>query len=570
MSKPTDVRPIAAALYFLPITTRMPLKIGHEATTEVTCARVKLTVADTRGRTAEGWGETPLSVQWVWPGALSYEARHEVLKRFCVQLVEAWTWFAASGHPVEIGHAFLERELPRLLEQTNAGLGPGAEPMPWLAALACCSAFDLALHDAFGVLHDVPTYRTYTDEFMNADLAHYLAPAEGADVSFVGKFPAEFLVPNPPDTLPAWHLVGDNDPLDESELTRAEPDDGYPVLLRDWIRRDGLKCLKVELRGDDDAWDYARLVKVGRIAIEEGVDWLTADFNCAVREPSYVIDVLDRLLWEFPRLYGMILFVEQPFPYELEANPIDVHGVSARKPLFMDESAHDWHLVKVGRSLGWSGVALKTCTTQTGALLSLCWAKAHGMTLMVQDLINPMLAQVPHALVAAHAGTIMGVESNAMQFAPGASRPESAVHPGLYRRRDGTLDLSTISGPGFGYRVDAIRRELPEPAASRNRGPNPMSDTQKIWLILWRRALKSRKPRDPFEVAEVVPDVAEVLKISDKAAERLVRGLLKELERLPDGKQFFRLEGDAVVPLPEFADVHQDPQSELAAYPFEL
>ncbi|MBV8607553.1 MAG: hypothetical protein JO034_08840, partial [Singulisphaera sp.] len=125
MSKPTDVRPIAAALYFLPITTRMPLKIGPEATTEVTCARVKLTVADARGRTAEGWGETPLSVQWVWPGALSYETRHEVLKRFCVQLVEAWTWFAASGHPMEIGYAFLERELPRLLEQTNAGLGPG-------------------------------------------------------------------------------------------------------------------------------------------------------------------------------------------------------------------------------------------------------------------------------------------------------------------------------------------------------------------------------------------------------------------------------------------------------------
>ncbi len=33
------------------------------------------------------------------------------------------------------------------------------------------------------------------------------------------------------------------------------------------------------------------------------------------------------------------------------------------------------------------------------------------MTLMVQDLTNPMLAQVPHVLLAAHAGTIMGVET---------------------------------------------------------------------------------------------------------------------------------------------------------------
>ncbi len=77
---------------------------------------------------------------------------------------------------------------------------------------------------------------------------------------------------------------------------------------------------------------------------------------------------------------------------------------------------------------------MKTCKTQTGALLSLSWARAHGMALMVQDLTNPMLAQVPHVLLAAHAGTIMGVETNAMQFYPEASRPEAEVHPGLYRR----------------------------------------------------------------------------------------------------------------------------------------
>jgi hypothetical protein len=130
----------------------------------------------------------------------------------------------------------------------------------------------------------------------------------------------------------------------------------------------------------------------------------------------------------------------------------------------MDESAHDWRFVRLGRALGWSGVALKTCKTQTGAILSLCWAKAHGMTLMVQDLSNPMLAQIPHVLLAAHAGTIMGVESNGMQFYPAASIPEAAIHAGLYRRRNGCLDLSTVSGPGFGYRVDQIKRELPAPA----------------------------------------------------------------------------------------------------------
>ena len=154
---------------------------------------------------------------------------------------------------------------------------------------------------------------------------------------------------------------------------------------------------------------------------------------------------------EHPRIYGMILYVEQPFPYDLEEHAIDVHGVAARKPLFMDESAHDWRLVRRGRELGWTGVALKTCKTQTGALLSLCWARAHGMTLMVQDLTNPMLAQIAHALLAAHAGTIMGFETNSMQFYPAVSAPEAAVHPGLYRRRNGEIDLTSIHGPGFGY-----------------------------------------------------------------------------------------------------------------------
>jgi hypothetical protein len=158
--------------------------------------------------------------------------------------------------------------------------------------------------------------------------------------------------------------------------------------------------------------------------------------------------------------------VEQPFPYDLAAHRIDAHSVSARKPLFMDESANDWRVVRLGRELGWSGVALKTCKTQTGALLSLCWAKAHGMTLMVQDLTNPMLATIPHALLAAHAGTIMGVETNAMQFYPDASLAEEDVHPGLYRRREGCLDLTSLDGPGFGYHIAEIDHALPPAAVS--------------------------------------------------------------------------------------------------------
>ena len=104
--------------------------------------------------------------------------------------------------------------------------------MPHLAALVCCSAFDVALHDAYGKLLGRDVYSTYNGEFMNKDLSCFLEPAEGSDVSFVGKYPAYFFKSPPVRTLPAWHLVGGKDLLDASELTGQEPDDGYPVLLQ--------------------------------------------------------------------------------------------------------------------------------------------------------------------------------------------------------------------------------------------------------------------------------------------------------------------------------------------------
>lgn len=462
MSLPTDIRPIASELYFLPVHTRMPLKFGGETVTYVTCARCRVTVRDADGRTAEGWGETPLSVTWVWPSTLGYEDRHEAMKSFCVKLAGAWSEFDAAGHPLEVGNDFNTSVLPGLLEAHNVGRD---EPLPWLAALVCNSLFDIALHDAYGNLHACDIYSTYNSDWMSRSLADLIEPAADAAVSFEGLYPDSFLIESAPQQLRAWHLVGGVDPLDESELTGNEPDDGHPVLLADWIQTDGLKCLKIKLRGNDAEWDYTRVVKVGEIAVAHGVDWLTTDFNCMVTEPAYVNEILDRLCVEHPRLYGMLLYVEQPFPYDLEREQIDTHSCSARKPLFLDESAHDWQHVRLGRELGWTGVALKTCKTQTGAILSACWAKAHGMTLMVQDLTNPMLAQVPHCRLAAKVGTIMGVETNAMQFYPAASAAEAVVHPGLHQRREGQVDLATLEGPGFGYRMGEIQRELPEAAA---------------------------------------------------------------------------------------------------------
>ena len=450
----TDARLTELSAHLIPVRMRVPLKFGAESVDRVTCLRVRATVVGADGRVAVGWGETPLSVTWGWPSAtLSYAERYDSMIAAGRRMTRRAVDDVPAGHPIEIG-----RHLIDTVMEAERG------DVPHLAALITISAVDIAVHDAYGNLHRSDVYSLYGRRHLPVDLSTFLDPAEGSDVSFAGRYLDEFLIVDPPSSLPVWHLVGGLDPLTDADRTGDEPDDGYPVTLREWIATDGVSHLKIKLRGDDAVRDYDRITAVADVASEFGRCTLSTDFNGTVTDPAYVDDILDRLRTEAPLVFDSIRYVEQPFPADLDTHPIDVHSTSSRKDLFLDESAHDWRFVRRGRELGWNGVALKTCKTQTGALLSMAWAKVHGMPLMVQDLTNPMLAQIPHVRLAAHAGTIAGVESNAMQFYPEASRPEAAVHPGLYRRRGGRLDGSTLGRHGFGYRIANIEREIP-PAA---------------------------------------------------------------------------------------------------------
>ena len=112
---PRDVRIHAVRWHALPVTLRLPLKFGHETVTSVVCARVRVTVENADGSRAEGWGETPLSVQWVWPSPVAYDIRLKALQDFCDTLTEAYAAFGVRGHAMEIGHDFLEDALPGIL-----------------------------------------------------------------------------------------------------------------------------------------------------------------------------------------------------------------------------------------------------------------------------------------------------------------------------------------------------------------------------------------------------------------------------------------------------------------------
>src|SRR4051812_17751162 len=171
--KPTDISIVEVSLYLLPVKTRLPLKFGGEVLTEVTCARVRVMVADRKGQKAEGWGETPLSVQWAWPGSASYGQRFSAMSQFCLELARAWAQFEDFGHPLEISSDFQDQLLPDLVANFNRAQRDKTNPMPRLAALVCCSPFDLALHDAYGKVHRLPVYETYNSAFMNRTLSDF-------------------------------------------------------------------------------------------------------------------------------------------------------------------------------------------------------------------------------------------------------------------------------------------------------------------------------------------------------------------------------------------------------------
>lgn len=421
---------------FIPVKLRLPLKFGAEVIDSLKVVHVEFPAYGAVGR-----GETPLSAAWAWPGEESFTFRENMMSEFCEFVGEHYP--SPTADPMTEGYVFLTTRLEELRHSFNQQHNCR---MPHLAALICVSAFDIAMHDAWGLANNMPTYKMYNSKFMAHDLAWFYG-----DEKFAGLYPEDFFSAEPAEALPVWHLVGGKDLLTDEELTGNEPEDGFPVTLEKWIERDGLFCLKIKLTGKDAEWDYQRVAAIGKIALKHNCHALSPDFNCLVTDPEYVNKILDRLQAEYPEIFDLLLYVEQPFPYDLEANKIDVHSCSERKPLFMDESAHDWQLVKLGRQLGWNGVALKVCKTQTGALLSACWAKQHQMFLMVQDLTNPMLATVPHLQLAAHVGTIMGVECNAPQFCPNASLPDEKIRPGVYERRKGHVYTTTLKGNGLGY-----------------------------------------------------------------------------------------------------------------------
>jgi L-alanine-DL-glutamate epimerase-like enolase superfamily enzyme len=295
------------------------------------------------------------------------------------------------------------------------------------------------------------------------DLSRYLGE------EFRGVYPGQFLRTNYLHRVPVFHLVGGLDALREGDLQGDRPDDGVPNSLEKWIERDGVFCLKVKLRGNDVEWDMERTLQVSRIYHEvrrrarpdlPARPHLSADTNEQCESPQYIAMYLRQLKERDAGVYGEILYVEQPTERDLEAHRFDMRSIAGLKPVLIDESLTRPADFRLATELGWSGIALKSCKGLSSDLLFVPMAELAGVPYAVQDLTNPSLALVESVGLAARTHTILGVEANSRQFFPAANAPEAAAHPGLYEIRDGYAYTDSMTGPGLGYQIERIGRDL--------------------------------------------------------------------------------------------------------------
>lgn len=447
--KPTDIRVREVRTSHATYKYRTPMKFGGRTVTECTLLNVECDIVTRDGRPGSGFGSMPLGNTWAFPSAvMDYGQTLSAMKALaerCARLCERDPEF---GHPVDLGTR-LEEEFLAAAKGLDAELQL-AQPIPKLATLVTGSAFDAAIHDAFGKVHGLNCYHTYGRDFMSRDVGAYL----GRD--YDGLWLEPFIRAEPAPRLPLYHLVGALDPLTSADVARPIGD-GLPETLSEWIRTDGLTHLKIKLNGDDLSWDLERVIAVDRlatgIAARPGAqDWrYSLDFNERCQNVDYLIEMLTRLRERTPGAFDRVQYIEQPTARDLRANPQNrMHAAAKLRPVVIDESLTDLESLMLAREMGYTGVALKACKGQSQSLLMAVAAQRLGLFLCVQDLTCPGASLIHSAGLAAHVPGVMGIEANARQFCPAANLGWESRFPGVFVIRNGVMETAGLRGPGLG------------------------------------------------------------------------------------------------------------------------
>ena len=407
------------------------------------------------GREEWGFGSMTLGNAWSFPAA-SQDAGLAAMKALADRLRPITAACDERGHPIDLFRA-LEPEYLRAASEVSRQLNLPV-PIPKLCTLVVASAFDAAIHDAYGKAFDVSSYDTYGPKFAAHDLAKDLGP------EFRGEYLDRYVPSRPRAATLLFHSVGASDPLEASDL-RSRVDDGLPNTLEEWIRRDGLLGFKMKLNGGNLAADFERIVRIDRVvnralAARGAKDWkYLLDFNEGCPNVEYLLECLRKVREATPSGFDRILYIEQPTARDLQKDRANVmHEAAKLRPVVIDESLTDLETLLLAREMGYTGVALKACKGQSHAMLMAAAAQKFRMFLCVQDLTCPGASLIHSAGIAARVPGNAGIEANARQFVPSANEPWEPGFPGLFTVHDGMMNTGQLTGPGLGAVPKGVRK----------------------------------------------------------------------------------------------------------------
>ena len=445
----TDIRVEDLSISYEEYKYRAPIKFGGHVVDRATLLNVNCSVRTGDGRPARGFGSMPLGNIWSFPSkTMSYDTTLKAMQALAEQIAGITRGYKEFGHPIDINWA-LDPVYRKAAADVSERLHL-AEPIPPLCALVTASAFDAAIHDAFGKAQRVNCYHTYGQEFMSHDLGHYLGS------EYKGEFPSRYVHQEPKPRMPLYHLVSAIDPIEDSDIAKRIGD-GLPETLPEWIRYNGLTHLKIKLNGDDPKWDVDRVLHVDRVTTQtqkqRGVNqWVySLDFNEKCPNVEYLLNFLRTVKQKTPQGYERIQYVEQPTARDLKAHPENImHEAAKLRPVVIDESLTDVEALLLSRKMGYTGAALKACKGQSHMMLIASVAEKHKLFLCVQDLTCPGASLIQSASLAAHVPGVAAIEANARQYMPAANQAWESKFPGLFRITDGTMETGGLNKPGLG------------------------------------------------------------------------------------------------------------------------
>ena len=426
---------------------RVPIKFGGTVVDRATVLNIQTTVETRAGKIGRGFGSMPLGNVWSFPShTMTYARTLDAMKALAARINGITANYKEFAHPIDIFWA-LEPEYLKAAAEISSQQHLD-EPIPKLCTLVTASAFDAAIHDAFGKVHGLNCYHTYGPDFMTHDLAHYAGPA------FRGIYPDHFLLKEPKARLPLYHLVSAVDPIEASDI-KTRLNDGLPETLPEWIRYNGLTHLKIKLNGNDVAWDTNRVLTVHRVTADtqkkRGVDAYvySLDFNEKCPGIDALLSFIHNIQEKAPDCFRRIQYIEQPFSRDMAAHRRSVAAASKIIPVVIDEALTGIDALLLARDLGYTGAALKACKGQSGMMIEAPVAEHHKMFLCVQDLTCPGASLIQSAGLAAHVPGVQACEANARQYMPAANKMWESRFPGLFHVKDGMMETGMLNRPGL-------------------------------------------------------------------------------------------------------------------------